>query len=246
MPVSASWKRASGIAPPSAGAVRSLMDMCPPRTSQSLASLERVEGDVREGVNQFSPCRARDDVARLPDPDTAGRNTDPVSNDLGALGLNDLRVHHPATLLRVIQNRNHFVTRGDGTLGNVWRMTARWQECEGTWDRLRWARMRWQESNGISPNAEAAAESLGVKAGTYRAYERRPGSSKHIPLDHQTAPPLAKKFGVSWLWLLTGDGTPDDLELTPNERRIISAYREAPEARQTAVADAIEQLLKIA
>lgn len=104
--------------------------------------------------------------------------------------------------------------------------------------------MRWQEQQGVSPNAEAAAESVGVKAGTYRAYERRPGSSKSIALDHQTAPPLAKKFGVSWEWLLTGQGSPDEIKLTPNERRLIDAYREAPEARQTAVADAIEQLLK--
>lgn len=124
-------------------------------------------------------------------------------------------------------------------------MTARWQDCEGTWDRLRWARMQWQEKNGVSPNAEAAAESLGIKPGTYRAYERRPGSSKSIALDHQTAPPLAKKFGVNWQWLLTGHGRPDQLdELTPNERKIIDALREAPEARQTAVAEAMIQLLK--
>lgn len=142
--------------------------------------------------------------------------------------------------------RNHFVTRGDGTLGNVWRMKARWEDCEGTWDRLRWARMRWQEKSNVTPNAEAAAESLNVKPGTYRAYERRPDSSKHIALDAQTAMRFGRKFGVSWTWLVTGEGDPDDLELTPNERRLIVAYREAPEARQTAVADAIEQLLKIA
>lgn len=125
-------------------------------------------------------------------------------------------------------------------------MKARWQDCEGTWDRLRWARMRWQEGLGVSPNAEAAATSLGIKPGTYRAYERRPDASKSIALDHQTAPPMAKKFGVSWLWLLTGDGSPDTIELTPNEQRLISAYREAPEARQTAVVDVIEQLFKSA
>lgn len=142
----------------------------------------------------------------------------------------------------------HNITRGDSTLGNVWRMKARWEECEGTWDRLRWARMRWQESNGVAPNAEAAAESLGMKAGTYRAYERVPGSSKHIALDHQTAARFAKKFGVNWTWLLTGEGSPDasDDHLTPTERRMIDALREAPEARQAAAADAIIQLLKIA
>ena len=123
-------------------------------------------------------------------------------------------------------------------------MTVDWRDLEGTWDRLRWARMRWQQRNGIAPSAEAAAESLGVKAGTYRGYERRPGASKSIALTDQTAPPIAKKFGVSWTWLLTGEGSPDDLVLTPNERRIIDAYREAPETRQTAVADAVIQLLK--
>lgn len=100
----------------------------------------------------------------------------------------------------------------------------------------------------MSPNAEAAAESLGIKPGTYRAYERRPGSSKHIPLDDQSAPPLAKKFGVSWIWLLKGAGSPDaDIEsLSPDERRVINALREAPKARQAAAADAITQLLKSA
>lgn len=125
-------------------------------------------------------------------------------------------------------------------------MNARWQDQREGWERLRWARIRWQEAKGIKPNAEAAAESLAMKAGTYRAYERRPDASKHTALDHQAAARFAKKFGVSWEWLLTGNGSPDEVELTPNERRIIDAYREAPEARRTAVADAIEQLLKIA
>jgi hypothetical protein len=155
-------------------------------------------------------------------------------------------MHHSATLPRVIMLGQHKITRGDVPNGNVLAMKARWQDLEGTWDRLRWARMRWQERNGVSPSAVAAAESLGLKPGTYRAYERQPDSSKHIALDHQTVQPLAKKFGVSWTWLLTGEGSPDETVLTPNEQRLINAYREAPEARQTAVADAIEQLLKIA
>lgn len=96
-------------------------------------------------------------------------------------------------------------------------------------------------------NASAAAESLGMNPGTYRAYERPDTASKHIPLTHQTAARFARKFGVNWIWLLTGEGSPDGQDqLTPTERRIIDAYREASEARQTAVADAIEQLLKSA
>ena len=147
-----------------------------------------------------------------------------------------------------MDTRKPKVTPSDVLWCNIFRMVSRWQDTEGTWDRLRWARMRWQEASGLSPNAEAAAESLGIKAGTYRAYERQPGSSKHIPLDHQTAARFAKKFNVNWTWLLTGEGSPDasDDALTPRERQMIDALREAPEARQAAAADAIIQVLKIA
>jgi SOS-response transcriptional repressor LexA len=72
-------------------------------------------------------------------------------------------------------------------------------------ERLRWARVRWQTLNGIKPEMGAAADSLGMKQHTYRAYEREPGASKHTPLDHQRAVQFARKFGVSWQWLLTGE-----------------------------------------
>lgn len=124
-------------------------------------------------------------------------------------------------------------------------MDDRWKKLAEPYDRLRWARIAWQEGKGIKPDAGAAAESLGMNKHTYRAFERGPEASKHIALDHQRAIQFARKFGVSWQWLLTGEGTPQG-ELTPNERRVIDALREAPEARQTAVADAIEQLLKSA
>lgn len=116
-------------------------------------------------------------------------------------------------------------------------------------ERLRWARVRWQDRKGIKPDAGAASESLGLKPHTYRAYERAPGSSKHTELTHQRAIEFGRKFGVNWEWLMTGRGSPDDMpatELTPTERSLIDALREAPEARQTAVADAIMQLIKIA
>ena len=220
----------------------------PPGSSFRLACLEHVQRHVGECVDQFGPRGPGDDLARLPDADAASRDTQLVRNNLRALCPDDLRMHHGVTLLRVIVPVQQNITRGDGTGGNVWRMAARWQETEGTWDRLRWSRIRWQEGQGVSPNAEAAAESLGIKAGTYRAYERRPDSSKHIPLDDQTAAKFAKKFSVSWVWLLKGEGTPDaDMEnLSPEERRVINALREAPKDRQAAAADAITQLLKSA
>lgn len=127
-------------------------------------------------------------------------------------------------------------------------MEALWENLSEPHERLRWARMRWQVAKGIKPDASAAAESLGMKPHTYRAYERPPGASKATELTHQRAITFGRKYGVSWEWLMTGKGTPDTTtvsELTPTERRVIDALREAPEARQTAVADAIEQLLKL-
>ena len=139
------------------------------------------------------------------------------------------------------------MTRRYVTIGNVSRMDARLETLREPWERVMWARMRWQEKAGIRPNATAAAESLGMKQHTYKAYERPETASKHTDLDHTRAVQFGRKFGVSWRWLLSGEGSPDDqsiAELTPIESRIIDAVRAAPEARRTAVADAIEQLLK--
>jgi hypothetical protein len=112
-----------------------------------------------------------------------------------------------------------------------------WQKCEGTWDRLKWARkLKWS-------TAEDAAGSLGEKAGTYRAYERQPDSSKHTPLDHQHAFRFARRMGVRWEWLLLGEGTPW-IDPDENRERILNAYDTATEDRRAAVAEAIERLLK--
>lgn len=127
-------------------------------------------------------------------------------------------------------------------------MDDRWTSLTEPHDRLRWARVQWQEAKGIKPDAGAAAESLGIKPHTYRAYERRPDSSKHTRLDDQRAIQFSRKFGVNWIWLLTGEGSPDAPNdgLTDRERRMIDALREAPKDRQAAAADAIIQLLKTA
>ncbi len=113
----------------------------------------------------------------------------------------------------------------------------RWKTTEGTWDRLKWARIQ------KFGTAEDAAAALGLKPGTYRAYERRPDSSKHIALDHQNAAHFAKRLGVRWEWLLLGKETPW-LDPDENRERVLRAYDEAPAERQAAVAEAIEKLLK--
>ncbi|MFZ2252663.1 MAG: hypothetical protein WAW13_00645 [Minisyncoccia bacterium] len=114
-----------------------------------------------------------------------------------------------------------------------------------THERIRWARIRWQMSQGITPEMGAAADSLGMKQHTYRAYEREPGSSKHTKLDLPRAMMFGRKYKVSWHWLLTGEGSPDDEALTPHQLRVVQAMRKAGDDKQEAVAVAIEQLLKI-
>ena len=65
-------------------------------------------------------------------------------------------------------------------------------------ERLTWARQRKFKSRA------EAARALGMKEGTYRAYERAPDASKSIPLDYEAALAFGRKFGVSWVWLLNG------------------------------------------
>jgi hypothetical protein len=121
----------------------------------------------------------------------------------------------------------------------MWGMARddRWKICTGTWDRLKWARSQKFDT------AEAAAHALGEKPGTYRAYERDRDSSKHLPLEHQKAIFFARRLGVRWEWLLLGEGAPWRSE-DENLDRILAAYEDAPDDRKTAVARAIESLLK--
>jgi len=113
-----------------------------------------------------------------------------------------------------------------------------WVGLGEPWERLKWARVR----AGFA-TAKAAAESLGVQANTYSAYEREPGASKHTPLEHQRAIQFARKFKVPWEWLLTGAGSPFEERLTPAQERALAAMRPASEEDQERVANAVEALL---
>ncbi|MEJ0067379.1 MAG: helix-turn-helix transcriptional regulator [Caulobacteraceae bacterium] len=101
-----------------------------------------------------------------------------------------------------------------------------WQDLE-IWDRVKWARSRRFRS------ATEAAGALGMKEGTYRCYERGPGSAKFIALDYRHAQMFARLFKVRWEWLLDGVGRPllteeDESEAEEDERpaNYIRAWRE--------------------
>jgi hypothetical protein len=117
-------------------------------------------------------------------------------------------------------------------------------ELRTPWQRLRWARHRWQRGLGISPNAAAAAESLGIEPHTYRSFEGPEDRSKFTPLNHQRAIEFGRKFKVSWVWLLTGEGAPDRVELNEPQQRIVTAMRDATDEKQQAIADVVERMLK--
>jgi transcriptional regulator with XRE-family HTH domain len=76
-----------------------------------------------------------------------------------------------------------------------------WKNLE-LWERVKWARAR------RFPSAVAAAKALGMQDGTYRCYERGPGSAKFIPLEYKHAREFARAFTVRWEWLLDGLGVP--------------------------------------
>jgi len=76
------------------------------------------------------------------------------------------------------------------------------------WDRLEWARLRWQALHEMPPTKRRAADALGMQENTYSAYERAPGTSKHTPLSYEAARQFADLFGVRWEWLLDGSGEP--------------------------------------
>lgn len=133
------------------------------------------------------------------------------------------------------------ITHGNVTVGNVWLMTAdedtTWQSITEGYERLIWARERWCKKS----SAELAAAALGMKPGTYRAYERPPGASKSTALTAATAQRFGRFFGVRWIWLLNGEGTPFS-EFPPHIARTIEAMRSMPEDRQQQIATLAETL----
>ena len=80
--------------------------------------------------------------------------------------------------------------------------------ADHSWKHLeRWERVKWARSRRFA-SAVAAAEALGMKDGTYRCYERGPGSAKYITLDYKYAREFAREFKVRWEWLLDDLGAP--------------------------------------
>ena len=96
-----------------------------------------------------------------------------------------------------------------------------WKHLE-LWDRVKWARSRHFAS------AIAAAVALDMKDGTYRCYERGPGSAKWITLDYKHAKLFAQLFKVRWEWMLDGRGEPWLTKQDADQDEDADAERETP------------------
>jgi hypothetical protein len=119
-----------------------------------------------------------------------------------------------------------------------------WWDLKGPWQRVRWARRRWQKANDQEDNATLAAQALGIKDGTYRAYERSP-RSKSTKLTYERAKEFARKFKVSWIWLLSGEQSPFTEDLSEPQKRLTQAMSGFPEEQQERFANAATELLQI-
>lgn len=101
-------------------------------------------------------------------------------------------------------------------------------------DRLRWARAK----AGFQTPREAA-DRFAWPYGTYKSHENGMRG-----LRRETAVKYAKAFKISLTWLLTGQGSPQDETLTPDERALLEKYRMLDKQGQKAaqaVTDALAQ-----
>lgn len=108
-------------------------------------------------------------------------------------------------------------------------------------ERIRWARQNRTQFVTMT----AAAESLGIKPGTYRTYEQLKAAEGRVPPLSEIQR-IAKKFGVSWQWVALGEGGPDDAPKT--ELRAVSDHvalrvQQVPEEKRADVLAAIDGII---
>jgi hypothetical protein len=91
--------------------------------------------------------------------------------------------------------------------------------------------------------AKAAGAVIDKSDQTYRTYERAPGPSGRT-IDAQDVITLGRRWKISWQWILSGDGTPFDKDLSPRQLRLITLLDQAPDELQDAAYRALEAMLE--
>lgn len=210
---------------------------------EGLGRPKNVEGEPVDPLHQFWPDSARQHVSMLPRSDHAwalpkhfGQGCRP------SMIIDDLRCGalHAGTLHRITRISKRAVTPCIVTRCNVRRMIETdWSRAREPHERLRWAR-----THAGFESAEAAATSLGMKAVTYRTYERAPDTSRAARMNDQRAIQFGRKFKVSWRWLLLGEGTPFETATSDAQHRVVQAMSAAPPEEQERIAAVVELMLK--
>lgn len=177
-------------------------------------------------------------------PTSAANTAGPPLSSMIEAGVGSL-MHH--ALPSVTSSSKPQITPGNVTVGNVIRMRENddgsWKNLTEGWQRVRWARERWQRrTQGEIGKASEAAESLDMKAGTYRAYERPPDASKSSALTVDMAKSFARLFGVDLYWLLTGEGAPFKAEPDAKVALAVRAFEAMEPTKQKLIIDMIEAL----
>lgn len=98
----------------------------------------------------------------------------------------------------------------------LWCRMESWKSCETLGDRLRWTReerLGLGSTHKVQAFLEALPPRLRPSSSSYSAVARYEKGERIVPVDYLTA--FATKAGISYEWLVTGSGGPDDL---PNRR----------------------------
>lgn len=111
-----------------------------------------------------------------------------------------------------------YATHRDASLLTLCRVDTTWTQCGTQWERLRWARLR-----AGYERAKDAADSLGLKGGTYRTYEVGKADGGRAPTLTELQR-ICRKFKVNWVWVATGEGSPDESGIV-SERLAQAAQR---------------------
>jgi transcriptional regulator with XRE-family HTH domain len=120
-------------------------------------------------------------------------------------------------------------------------MDDSWREQREVHQRIRWARVHRTEF--VRPID--GARSLNIKPGTYRTYEQAKADDGRVP-PIPILQKIAAKYGVSWQWLATGEGSPDEKVVTELQvivNQLAERIGQVPEEKREDAMTAVQGVL---
>lgn len=189
-------------------------------------------------MGDLRPRLARQTIAETPHLNGASLLAELRGEGIDTLLLDDLAgglVHEVGTLQGVASGVNQKTALCSGGLATLCRVE--WNDLQTPWERMRWARMR----AGYQRPTDAA-RSVNIKPVTYRTYEIAPGAEggREPPLSEVQR--IARKFDVNWVWLASGEGSPETQRADQRLAEISSTIAQLPKSRRE---DALNAALSV-